>query len=175
MRYGWSLAVQPDCLKGRVVCGTVYGDMHLKDLLGSITSRVLYPGPGFLSSATWPSLPKKHYNGLINQVAYVIATLWSGVTFKEFPVSEYGGLILLQTLIVRKKNIIKIKMLPYYLWSFQSLSTRTEISADFHRLNVLLMRAVGKDLDHGARKVATATLSGAKIQATMGEWFVYPI
>ena len=30
-------------------------------------SRVLYPSPGFLSSATWPSLPKKHYNGLINQ------------------------------------------------------------------------------------------------------------
>ena len=25
-----------NCLKGRVVCGTVYGDMHLKDLLGSI-------------------------------------------------------------------------------------------------------------------------------------------
>ena len=27
-------------------------------------SRVTYTGPGFLSSATWPSLPKKHYNGL---------------------------------------------------------------------------------------------------------------
>ena len=27
-------------------------------------SRVSYPFPGFLSSATWPSLPKKHYNGL---------------------------------------------------------------------------------------------------------------
>ena len=27
-------------------------------------SRVSYPGPGFLSSATWPSLPKKHLNGL---------------------------------------------------------------------------------------------------------------
>ena len=27
-------------------------------------SRVSYIGPGFLSSATWPSLPKKHYNGL---------------------------------------------------------------------------------------------------------------
>ena len=27
-------------------------------------SRVSYPCPGFLSSATWPSLPKKHYNGL---------------------------------------------------------------------------------------------------------------
>ena len=31
-----SLAVQPNCLKGRVVCGNVSGDMHLKDLLGSI-------------------------------------------------------------------------------------------------------------------------------------------
>ena len=29
-------------------------------------SRVLYPGPGFLSSATWPLLPKKHYNESIN-------------------------------------------------------------------------------------------------------------
>ena len=27
-------------------------------------SRVSYPVPRFLSSATWPSLPKKHYNGL---------------------------------------------------------------------------------------------------------------
>ena len=42
------LTVQPDCLKGRVVCGTVYGDMHLKDLLGSIV-RVEYriPVPDF--------------------------------------------------------------------------------------------------------------------------------
>ena len=28
-------------------------------------NRVSYPGPGFLSSAIWPSLPKKHHNGLI--------------------------------------------------------------------------------------------------------------
>ena len=27
-------------------------------------SRVSYPGLRFLSSATWPSLPKKHYNGV---------------------------------------------------------------------------------------------------------------
>ena len=27
-------------------------------------SRVSYPVPGFLSSATWPLLPIKHYNGL---------------------------------------------------------------------------------------------------------------
>ena len=31
-------------------------------------SRVSYPGPGFISSATWPSLPKKHYNGSINRL-----------------------------------------------------------------------------------------------------------
>ena len=30
-------------------------------------SRVLYPSPVFRSSAAWPSLLKKHYNGLINQ------------------------------------------------------------------------------------------------------------
>ena len=29
--------------------------------------RVSYSGLGFLSSVTWPSLPKKHYNGFINQ------------------------------------------------------------------------------------------------------------
>ena len=27
-------------------------------------SRVSYPDPGFLSSATWPSLPNKHYDRL---------------------------------------------------------------------------------------------------------------
>ena len=60
--------MQPVCLKGRVVCGTVYGNMHFKNLLGSINkSRVSYPGLGFLSSATWPSMPKKHFNGLINE------------------------------------------------------------------------------------------------------------
>ena len=60
---GWDLTVQPDCVYGRVVCGTVYGDMHYKDHLGSIT-RV-----GFLPSATWPKMLKKHsINGLINQM-----------------------------------------------------------------------------------------------------------
>ena len=51
--------MQLDCLKGRVVCRTVYGDIshginHM--------SRILYPSPGFLSSATWPLMPKKHDN-----------------------------------------------------------------------------------------------------------------
>ena len=39
-------------------------------------SMVLYPGLRFLSSATWPSLPKKHYNGLINQTMKAIAPIF---------------------------------------------------------------------------------------------------
>ena len=31
--------------------------------------KVLCPGPRFLSSATWPLLPKKQYNGLITNTA----------------------------------------------------------------------------------------------------------
>ena len=44
IRKGRSLTVQPDCLKGRVVYGTVCGDMHFKDLMGSIV-RVGYRIP----------------------------------------------------------------------------------------------------------------------------------
>ena len=36
-----SLAVQSNRLKGRVVCGTVCGEKHLKDLMGSLV-RVGY-------------------------------------------------------------------------------------------------------------------------------------
>ena len=40
-------------------------------------SRVLYPVPGFLSSATWPLLPKKHYNGLnLNQLKQEKHHVW---------------------------------------------------------------------------------------------------
>ena len=39
-------------------------------------SRVSYPGPGFLSSATWPSLPKKHYNGLNQTKPNQISHSW---------------------------------------------------------------------------------------------------
>ena len=35
-------------------------------------SRVMYPGPGILSSATWPLLLKNHYNGLIMYILLVI-------------------------------------------------------------------------------------------------------
>ncbi len=42
------------------------------------------------------------------------------------------------------------------------------MNAEFHRLNVLLMRAEEKDHRLHGRKVATATLSHAKIQGTIG-------
>ena len=69
MRYDRSLIVLPDCLKGRGVCGT-----HLNCLWGGALkrspgiirkSRILYPGPGYLSSASWPLLPKPNFPVLI--------------------------------------------------------------------------------------------------------------
>ena len=73
MRQGRGLTVQRDRLKGRVVCGTAYE--HLKDR----KSRVLYPGPGFLSCAL---MPKKHFNGLINHITPHVYRkhLWNGMT-----------------------------------------------------------------------------------------------
>ena len=41
IRVGVWQDVQGDCVKGQVVCGTVYGDMHYKDLLRSMV-RVEY-------------------------------------------------------------------------------------------------------------------------------------
>ncbi|XP_047110726.1 vacuolar protein sorting-associated protein 13D [Schistocerca piceifrons] len=46
--------------------------------------------------------------------------------------------------------------------------TRTEVTFDFHRLNVLLLRAVVRDGTIVGRKIATATMSQAKILATVG-------
>ena len=50
-------------------------------------SRVSYPGPGFLSSATWSSLPKKHYNGLNQTKPRSVHVLYTGIyvcTFNYF-------------------------------------------------------------------------------------------
>ncbi|KAK4875461.1 hypothetical protein RN001_011883 [Aquatica leii] len=44
---------------------------------------------------------------------------------------------------------------------------RTELTFDFHRLNVLLLRGVLKDGALHGRKIATATMSEAKIRATV--------
>ncbi|XP_066594830.1 intermembrane lipid transfer protein Vps13D isoform X2 [Prorops nasuta] len=48
-----------------------------------------------------------------------------------------------------------------------NLPTRTEIQFDFHRLNVLLLRAVMQDNHLVGQKIATATMTDAKIQATL--------
>lgn len=46
---------------------------------------------------------------------------------------------------------------------------RTEITFDFHRLNVLILRAVMRDSFLVARKVGTFTMSEAKIHSTIGK------
>ena len=62
------------------MCRTVYGDMHLKSPGINRKSRVLYSGPGFVSSAIWLSLPKKHYNGLINHIQSCICLIYITIT-----------------------------------------------------------------------------------------------
>ena len=51
-------------------------------------SWVSYPGPGFLSSATWPSLPKKHYNGLNQTKPYILNSTISFTRFCKLVVSK---------------------------------------------------------------------------------------
>ncbi|XP_055691450.1 intermembrane lipid transfer protein Vps13D isoform X2 [Lutzomyia longipalpis] len=48
-------------------------------------------------------------------------------------------------------------------------STRTEITFDFHRLNVLVLRALLRDTYMVGRKVGTFTMSEARIHATLGK------
>ena len=64
------LIVKPDCVKVTVVCGTVFRDMYLKDLLGSFV-RVGYciPIPDFylVVHGLKFTVEKERYNGLINQ------------------------------------------------------------------------------------------------------------
>lgn len=60
------------------------------------------------------------------------------------------------------------------LFVFQTVSPKvflkTELSFDFNRLNVLLLRTLSCDGHTVAQKVATATMTGAKIQATLGNY-----
>lgn len=50
----------------------------------------------------------------------------------------------------------------------ETATIRTEITFDFHRLNVLVLRAVMRDSFLVGRKVGTFTMSEAKIHATLG-------
>ena len=53
--------MKSDCIKGRAVCETVFGDMHYKDLLGSIAIVGYFvPVPDFyLVLHACPSMSKK--------------------------------------------------------------------------------------------------------------------
>lgn len=53
--------------------------------------------------------------------------------------------------------------------SHGGLITRTELTFDFHRLNILLLRAVIKDCGLVGRKIGTATMTEAKVQVTVGK------
>ena len=69
-------------------------------------SRVSYPGSGFLPSATWPSLPKKHYNGLNqtkpNQISLQFLKVNNLRQFLYPPSDEFLNAIM------KKRNVVLI-------------------------------------------------------------------
>ncbi|XP_033219342.1 vacuolar protein sorting-associated protein 13D isoform X2 [Belonocnema kinseyi] len=65
----------------------------------------------------------------------------------------------------RTKNMQRYESLTSLTSEFKA--TRTEITFDFHRLNVLLLRAVMQESHLVGQKIATATMSDARIQATL--------
>ena len=58
-----------------------------------------------------------------------------------------------------------------YCSFFQETASKLDVTADFHKLNILLMRLESiKGCKH-ARKVATFTMSSAQLQATVGKLY----
>ena len=60
-----SLTWTRPCKRPRSVWNFLWGNALYRSPGINHKSRALYPGPGFLSNATWPSMPKKHYNGFL--------------------------------------------------------------------------------------------------------------
>ena len=75
-------------------------------------SRVSYPGPGFLSSATWTSLPKKHYNGLNQTIASVARVIEGLVALDRDPGLGYN------TLFMRLTPVHVPKTVTHTTWPF---------------------------------------------------------
>ena len=69
---------------------------------------------------------------------------------------------------ILKYHSLSVKTMNAKLSLQETSSGKFQVNADFHRLNVLLMIAEEKDHRLIGRKVATARLSQAKIQATIG-------
>ncbi|CAH1239855.1 VPS13D [Branchiostoma lanceolatum] len=77
--------------------------------------------------------------------------------------------------VVPKDRAADTKPIPEEdVWSEDSapqsdlLSSKTQITADFNRLNILVLRAVPAGLKNVGYKVATATMSGAHVMTTLG-------
>ena len=103
-------------------------------------SRVLCPDPGFLSSATWPSLPKQHYNGLINQSINQSKnhypgcnTIWSSgrMPCRHVPISNEHGP---SRMLTRRSENASDFWLPaclYYEWSLIVIYIKKELHFTF--------------------------------------------
>ncbi|XP_078616141.1 intermembrane lipid transfer protein VPS13D-like isoform X3 [Branchiostoma floridae x Branchiostoma japonicum] len=77
--------------------------------------------------------------------------------------------------VVPKDRVADTKPIPEEdVWSEDSapqsdlLSSKTQITADFNRLNILVLRAVPSGHRNVGYKVATATMSGAHVMTTLG-------
>lgn len=68
-----------------------------------------------------------------------------------------------------KPNVAKNFYEDKNVHSKREQKLRTEITFDFHRLNVLILRAVMRENFLVARKVGTFTMSEARIHATVGK------
>ncbi|XP_054931274.2 intermembrane lipid transfer protein VPS13D isoform X1 [Dermacentor andersoni] len=62
----------------------------------------------------------------------------------------------------------QVDLSPSYVQATPSQISSLQLTFDFHRFNVLLLRAVSKKGSVSGQKVATATVSGARIQASIG-------
>ena len=84
----------------------------LKRSLGIIRkSRLSYPGPRFLSSATWPSLPKKHYNGLNQAKPNQIGSIKSGLFLRWVTPDTWKQVVVASILAPSLYNVTRLDIM----------------------------------------------------------------
>ena len=118
----------------RIVWNCLWGNALIRSPGINRKSRVLFPGPGFLSSAAWSSLPKKHYNGLIIIITYQMSNLtlisfWECMLWRGYPQAKQPDLL----------NFLwtHAAMLPMRTWLYiscvvsKTFSTKQNISNTF--------------------------------------------
>ena len=96
--YGWEFdsAARP-CKRPGSVWNCQLGNALQRSPGINRKSRESYPDPGFLPSTTWPSMPKKHSNGLINRSIMELISVdrptikrYSQIVYKYFFKSWYS-------------------------------------------------------------------------------------